>query len=121
MRRVLTTEPLPKQISGVGPSSTTRMQTFMPPPLRSSPRKRAAVWLGRQSAVSSRRQIEGPDAWRAVIGGLSRPGNFRPDRERHLWLASEPGEGHEGRCAIAALGSYPSTPLAETPQPSRRR
>jgi hypothetical protein len=23
------------------------------------------------------------------IRGLSRPGNFRPDRERRLWLASE--------------------------------
>ena len=38
------TQPLPKQIGG-GPSSRTRILTFMPPPLRLSPRKRAAVGL----------------------------------------------------------------------------
>src|SRR5205807_924227 len=35
-------------------------------------------------------------------------------------LASRPRVGHEDRDAIAALGSYPSTPLAETPRPSLR-
>src|SRR5215472_3647680 len=29
-------------------------------------------------------------------------------------------QGTKARCAIAALGSYPSTPLAETPRPSCR-
>jgi hypothetical protein len=33
-----------------------------------------------------------------------------------------PGVGRaKTRCAIAAPGSYPSTPLAETPRPSHRR
>jgi hypothetical protein len=49
-------------------------------------------------------------------------GILRPDQGKRPMAHVLPGAGGaKARCAIGVVGSYPSTPLAETPRPSHRR
>src|SRR5215471_3378822 len=74
--------------------------------------------LTRQFPTHRNREFIRPN--RELNGGIRELfGRIREEALARVFSRGVPR--YEGRGAIADLGSYPSTPLAETPRPSRRR